>query len=516
MNHISENERLTCSLTTTSKWAHQAFRNILARMRVLFPLLLISVSAFGLDSAHLRRSVYKVNVVSQKPNFSQPWQLGRQSRGSGTGFYIGDGRILTNAHVVAGARYVTVQRDGDDHPTIVKIRYIAHDCDLAILEAESTDFFRDAAPLTFGGLPKLRRQVVTIGYPKGGEQISITEGIVSRISYRRYIHSGYHRHILVQVDSAINPGNSGGPVIQGKQVVGVAFQAHTGAENTGYIIPTPVVKRFLEDISDGKYDGHPDIGLMVLKGGLNNAAMRRYLHVEDDLGGVVVIFVASYTSTNGLIQKGDVLFEINHHPIGLDGKVIFEGERINFKAIFDLMQMGKKVVFSLLRKGKKLEVTVPVERSRRHHDLANIYPKFPRFDVFAGLIFSSLSRNYLKGWGANWYQDAPVHLRFIHWYSQILPRFKNVEELVVLSGRLPDPVNIEARRFEEAIVDEINGIPISKLEDIQAAIPKGDADFIQIKMWNHPVPIVMPRSDALKAHPDILKKYDVFPERWLK
>src|SRR5690606_37853679 len=115
----------------------------------------------------------------------------------------------------------------------------------------------------FGELPALRTPVSTVGFPTGGELISITEGIVSRIDFRRYAHSGYSEHLLVQVDSAINPGNSGGPVVQEGKVVGVAFQGLSSAENTGYIIPVPVVERFLRDIDDGVYNGHPHDGLVV-------------------------------------------------------------------------------------------------------------------------------------------------------------------------------------------------------------------------------------------------------------
>ena len=57
-------------------------------------------------------------------------------------------------------------------------------------------------------------------------------------------------HLACQIDAAINPGNSGGPVLQNGKVVGVAFQGYSGdvAQNVGYMIATPVLQHFLEDI----------------------------------------------------------------------------------------------------------------------------------------------------------------------------------------------------------------------------------------------------------------------------
>lgn len=460
--------------------------------------------------------MFKIDVVSQSPSFSHPWIQGHQKSGSGTGFYIGGNRILTNAHVVANGKYITVQRDGDDRSMIAKPVYLGHDCDLAILEVEDVSVFEDAVPLRFTGLPKLRRVVAVIGYPRGGEQISITEGVVSRLSYRRYAHSGYHRHLLVQVDSAINPGNSGGPVVQGDRVVGVAFQAYTDAENTGYIIPSPVIRRFLKDIEDGRYDGHPEHGLIVLNGVMVNPAMRKFHKLKESDGGVKVGYVAGFAPTYGKIKKGDILLEIDGQPIGLDGKIDFRGERISFKVIFDLRQMGDVVDFKVSRQGQELNIPVKVTPSKPHHFMANIYAKFPRYDIFAGLVFSSLSRDYLKVWGKKWFRQAPIHLRYLHWYHLEIPRYKNSQELVVLSGRLPSGVNTHIGHFEEGVIDEVNGVKISSLEELRPALEQGGSDYIVIKLWKEPVPIVLPRKKAFEAHPEIIKQYGVYPERWLE
>src|SRR5439155_65426 len=105
---------------------------------------------------------------------------------SGSGFYIGDNRVLTNAHVVANGRFITLQRDGDSQPQEAYVSFIGHDCDLALLTVANPNYFKNVEPLTIGGVPQLRASVSAVGFPVGADQLSVTDGIVSRVSYRRY------------------------------------------------------------------------------------------------------------------------------------------------------------------------------------------------------------------------------------------------------------------------------------------------------------------------------------------
>lgn len=195
-------------------------------------------------------SIVRIEAATQVPNYREPWKAGQFSGGIGTGFIIGHNRFLTNAHVVSNARRLLITKHGSPQKHPAKIIHIAHDCDLALLEVEDFSPFEGLKPLEIGLMPKLETQVRVIGYPVGGNRISVTRGVVSRIDFNSYSHTRSDQHLVVQIDAAINPGNSGGPVLQNGQVVGVAFQGLRSADNTGYMIPPPVIKRFLKDIED--------------------------------------------------------------------------------------------------------------------------------------------------------------------------------------------------------------------------------------------------------------------------
>lgn len=118
-----------------------------------------------------------------------------------------------------------------------------------------------------------------VGYPIGGSRLSVTRGIVSRIDTTLYSHSQSVSHLTVQIDAAINPGNSGGPVLMDDKVVGVAFQGLMQANSTGYMIPMPVIKRFLQDVEDGRYDSYVELGVDFFP--LSNPAMRKHFGLSE-------------------------------------------------------------------------------------------------------------------------------------------------------------------------------------------------------------------------------------------
>src|SRR3989454_6058904 len=267
----------------------------------------------------VQKSLVRITATSVEPDYKAPWNAGGLERGVGAGFVISGNRIMTNAHVVANSRYVTVERDGDPNKYPAKVQFIANDCDLAVITVPAPDFFKNMLPLQFGGIPTLESTVSAYGYPIGGERMSVTTGIVSRVDFQLYTHSSDDQHLAIQISAQINPGNSGGPVMQDGKVVGVAFQGYSGdvAQGVAYMIPTPVMNRFLKDISNGHYDEYPDLAITYSK--LQNPAQRKFLGLKDDDRGVLVSSVVAAGPSVNILRPGDVLLAIDDHPIASDG-----------------------------------------------------------------------------------------------------------------------------------------------------------------------------------------------------
>src|SRR5881409_4393532 len=291
----------------------------------------------------VQKSLVRITATAVDPDYKAPWNAGALERGVGAGFVISGNRIMTNAHVVANSRYLTVERDGDPNKYPAKVQFVANDCDLALITVPAPDFFKNMIPLKFGGIPALESTVSAYGYPIGGERMSVTTGIVSRIDFQLYTHSSVDQHLTIQISAQINPGNSGGPVMQNAKVVGVAFQGYSGdvAQGVAYMIPTPVIHRFLRDVDDGRYDRYVDLGLSYFK--LQNPAQRRFLGLKDDDRGVLVSTVVAAGPSADILRPGDVLLTIDDHPIASDGNVELEGERADFQEVVERKFKGDSV-----------------------------------------------------------------------------------------------------------------------------------------------------------------------------
>ena len=457
-------------------------------------------------------NIVKIDVSMLFPDFREPWNAGQPSGGSGTGFMIGKNRFLTNAHVVSNATRIVIRTTNDPAPHPARIVHIAHDCDLAIVEAVNGADFDKLRTFQLGGIPKLNTEVSVIGYPIGGERISVTRGVVSRIDFRPYSHTGVDSHLAIQIDAAINPGNSGGPVLQDGKVVGVAFQGYNGrvAQNVGYMIPTPVINRFLKDIEDGHYDHYVDLALSHFP--IENPAQLKALKLERNGVGVIIADVEPAGSVGDALQSDDVLLSMDGNPVFNNGLVRVDGELMDMNEVVERKFAGDTVKIKFLRDGKPKEVTVTLKRFAPYLTLGEQYNQRPRYVMHAGLVFQPMDKNMMD---AHQIRDATVNYWFDNFLSQKL--YKERPEPVILTNVLPDDVNSYLQRSYPGIVDEINGVKINELADVKEALKKpGDnPDFIVITLVEKGRPLVLKRTLAAEAQTRIMKNYNIEEDSYL-
>ena len=467
----------------------------------------------------LEKSVVMIRGVGQEFDFVTPWKQKHTSQGVGSGLIIDANRILTNAHNVSNNKYLELQKEGVAKRYPAKVAFIGHDCDLAVIMPDDMSFFDDTIALDFAELPGVNTTVSTYGFPMGGRYISVTEGVVSRIQMDTYAHTGADSHLVIQTDAAINPGNSGGPVMQEGKVVGVAFQGLRQAENIGYMIPTTVIKHFLADINDGKYDGFGSLGVMLYPG-LHNPGYRDYLKVPPGQEGIVVIETLMHSSVEMILRRGDVLVQIDDYKIDNDGRVKIYGLNLDMSEVVEIKQIGQTAEISFYRDGQLKKETATVALNRPVFEFARQYDTAPRYVCFAGLVFVPATRNYLETFGQEWIMDMPFYLRYLFRNSMQLNTDRQRREYVVLSEIMPDEINAYAGPFRSQVVESINGTPVRGLEDIQKAIARhgeaeGEArekpaeDFYTARFMGMERPLIIDAKQAQTRQADILKKYDI-------
>lgn len=476
------------------------------RLRLLlFFALLWSANLFGAPGP--AASMVRISTTAQQPDYLVPWNPGNVGGGVGAGFVISGKRIMTNAHVVSNATFITVVKEGDPTPWEARVLYVAHDCDLAILGVYDERFFEGTKPLEFGAIPALESTVSAYGYPIGGDRLSVTTGVVSRIDFQPYSHSEVDSHLAIQIDAAINPGNSGGPVMQNGKVVGVAFQGFSGAvaQNVGYMIPTPVVRRFLKDVEDGSYDRYMDLAATYFP--ILNPAMRKALAIEEPDRGVIIGSVFDGGPSAGKLQQGDVILSIDGYKVYADGKIDLDGEKTEMAEVFERKFKGDKVKLEILRGGEKQEVTLDLDRPWPFEMQARAYDKRPRFVLVGGLLFQPLNRDFLDA-----QKDVDTRLRYFFDFFVADHLYRERPEVIVLSEILKDPVNTYAAPFKGGIVDKINGQQIKTLDDVAAAFEQ-PGEFHVIEILGEGRPIVLERSALAEAGERIRQRYRVSADK---
>ncbi|HEY8551361.1 MAG TPA: trypsin-like peptidase domain-containing protein [Vicinamibacterales bacterium] len=236
--------------------------------------------------------------------------------GSGSGFvFAQDGLILTNSHVVHGARRIRVQLPdgrefeadlvGDDPHT-----------DLAVLRVGASGLhaveFADSSTLRVGQL------AIAIGNPFGFD-CSVTSGIVSAVGRSLRARTGRLIDDLIQTDAALNPGNSGGPLATSRgEVVGVNTAIILPAQGICFAIGSRtaqwVASRLLRD-------GRIERGYLGI--GVRTSAIPRELaraHALAVVSGVQVLSVEPGSpAADAALQPGDLLIAFDGQPLrGVD------------------------------------------------------------------------------------------------------------------------------------------------------------------------------------------------------
>lgn len=449
--------------------------------------------------------VVRVYSTYQDPDYECPWQSVAPRGSTGSGVVVGPRRILTGAHVVANATFVQVQKQSDPKKVTARVVVISHDCDLALLEIDDKAFGRAIKPAVVGDLPKLRDAVQVVGYPIGGEEVSITEGVVSRIEVQRYEHS--QRHLLaVTVDAAINEGNSGGPVFARGKIVGIAFQGLPDAENVGEMVPAPIIRRFLDGVKKKKLPDVPGIGISTQP--LENPALRMHLGMKKKDSGVLITAVQYGSSAWGKFEVGDVLMELDGHSIADNGTIRYRARyRCQFDAVIGDYHCGEVIKARVLHKGKAKEVRLEMQPMQWLVPRIE-YERRPMWFLFGGLVFQRLTAEYLRNWGEQWWDKAPKELLHSYYHGLRLPK---QQEVVVLAQVLADAVNVGYEAFHNDIVTSVNGVQPVDMLDFIRRVDKADGDVV-IKLSSGAT-VLLDAAMAREAEDRILDLYHVPGDR---
>ena len=274
-------------------------------------------------------------------------RMPQEARGSGSGFiFTPDGFILTNSHVVHGAKGIEVTVS-DGHKHQADLIGDDPDTDLAVIRIIAPNL----VPAHLGEAQKIRvgQLAVAIGNPYGF-QYSVTAGVVSALGRSLRAQSGRLMDDVIQTDAALNPGNSGGPLVNSRgEVIGV---------NTAMILPAQGIS-FATSIDTAKFvasrlirDGKVSRSYIGLAGQNVPLPRRivRYYDLAVESGILVVSFEANSPARNAGLREGDIIVGFDDHTTaGIDDlhKLLSE-DRIGHKSSLVVIRGTEKLSLEVI------------------------------------------------------------------------------------------------------------------------------------------------------------------------
>jgi S1-C subfamily serine protease len=447
-------------------------------------------------------SVVKVFVTSSPWDPFTPWQRVGTETSTGSATVLSGNRLLTNAHVVEDAVSLEVKAGQPGSRYAARVSFVDAQADLALLEVEDSSFFASVRPLTLGETPPVQTAVQAYGFPVGGDTVSVTSGIISRIEIGNYAHS-MEALMMAQIDAALNPGNSGGPVVAGGKLVGVALQILDQAENVGYLIPSSVIQHFLDDVKDGNVDGFPDLGIVTQ--GLENAALRQSLGMKEPQSGALVNWVDSGAPADGVLQPRDVLLEVDGRTVSNDMSIDWRSVgRAHFSQACRSRQVGDRLTMKFLRRGLIVDGAMTLDR---HDALVPGWRRTaaPQYLVFGGLVFQPLTVSYLL-----YLEEVPYDLGDYATLHNRVTRERS--QLILLQKVLPHPVNRGYQGVEDQVVEKVNGTVPHDMAHLATLIDGTQGQFVEIETGERSLVTVSVR-EARAAQQAILTSYGLHEDR---
>lgn len=429
-------------------------------------LLILTLSIFSYASNLSNNSVVKVFVSASIPNYKYPWQTSQRLQVTGSGVIIKDNYIITNAHVISNAKFVQISKDNSSKKYTAEVKYISHQADLALLEVKDKTLFENTIPINITEDISTGDNITVLGYPIGGNNLSTTKGVISRIERHYYLWSD-EKMLSIQIDASINSGNSGGAAINDKnELVGIVMQTYlkNQSDNIGYIIPSVILNTFLEDIKDEKVDGYDNSLNSTIY--FENEDLKDYYNIKDDKG---VLFYEIQKDEMDLKIK-DILLSVEDYDVFNDGTIKTKYGNQNYKYLFHKKTVGDKIPLKIRRDNKVIDIQYTLKQ--KNPLIKNEKSKEPRYLIFGGLVFAPLTENYIKTQGLN-------SLLFEIFYEEN-EKVKNIKEAVIIqTEKFNHNVN-EGYNPYMYLVYKVNGIVVEDFNHLVKLIDESKDKFTVI------------------------------------
>jgi serine protease Do len=379
----------------------------------------------------------------------------RKIQGAGSGVIISsDGYILTNNHVVEGAREITVTLSDKQE---YRAKVVGRDpkTDLAVVKIDAPKSL-PAASLGNSDQLKVGEWVVAIGNPFGLSD-TVTAGIVS--AKGRVIGAGPYDD-FIQTDASINPGNSGGPLLNMKgEVVGINTAILPEGQGIGFAIPVNTAKPLIPQLeSKGKVTrGYLGVNIQSI-----STELAKALKLKETRGALVADVVEGSPAEKAGVKRGDVIVAYN-------GNAVEDSHTL--PAMVAATPVGREITLTVLRDGKEQQLRMEVGKLPSDETKAEAEESAQPAGGKLGLRLHTVNPELARQLGLR------------------------ADQGVVVMGVEPGSPAAEAGIQQGDVILEVNRKPVTSINDVKEQVSKtGDGDQVLLLVQRDQAKLYVPVS----------------------
>jgi hypothetical protein len=449
------------------------------------------------------RALVVVSSDGMDVDWHAPWGTGKPWTRTSTGLVVEGQRILVVGWALRNAQHVAVQEQGASVRTPARVLLFDEDAGFAVLGVDDPAFWKHTDPAKLSaGLPVLGN--VKIWHAASdAPRVDASPGSVA--GFQPTGSFNFLEMRIVQAD--VQHVGISDLVSVGGQIVGAVT---SNANGEVLAMTAPTLSDFVVQAARQPYAGYAHLGVYWQK--LSSPALHEELGLQDDEGGIRVQEVFPNGSAAGALEVGDILLSVAGVKIDRDGTFQHpQAGRIGYGVLFsEGRHPGDAVEVGVMRGGVRKTVSVTL---KRYSYRDNLVPSFTSlvdrsYVVRGGLLFETLSREYLQTFGKDWETHAPLQL-LEPWELARWSATPDRPKVVVLTRVLPVPATLGYEHLRNLVVERVNDAPVRTLDDVNEAFahPHGAFHVVTFAPGQGVRRVVLDVQEALAADARTREQY---------